>query len=88
MRSRGTAQFWLLYRGLPVDIRLAARRAYQRFLENPAHPSLHLERLRNDPRFWSVRVTLDYRAVALRSRDDWVWTWIGNHQDFDRRFSA
>lgn len=86
MSSRGTAQFWVLYRHLPLAIRLAARRAYQRFRENPAHPSLRLERLRNDPRFWSVRVTLDYRAVAFRGEDAWIWTWIGDHQEFDRRF--
>src|SRR5256885_12773064 len=30
----------------------------------PAHPSLRLERLRSDHRFWCVRVTRDYRAVA------------------------
>lgn len=40
--------------------------AYRRFVQNPAHPSLHLERLRADPRAWSVRVTRNYRAVTLR----------------------
>ena len=88
MTSRGTPAFWQLYRNLPTDIQQAARLAYRKFREDPAHPSLHLERLRSDSRAWSVRVTLNYRAVALRRGDDWIWVWIGDHQAFDRRFPA
>jgi hypothetical protein len=86
--SRGTDLFWRLYAVLPPAIKDAARKTFQRFRENQAHPSLHLERLRSDPRAWSVRVTLNYRAVALRRGDDWVWVWIGTHRDFDREFPA
>ena len=86
MTSRGTADFWRLYRELSRDVQEAARQTYRRFRENPGHPSLHLERLRTDPRAWSVRVTLNHRAVALRHGDDWIWLWIGSHQEFDRRF--
>jgi hypothetical protein len=86
--SRGTLDFWRLYRELPRDVQNAARLAYRKFQENPAHPSLHLERLRSDPRAWSLRVTLNYRAVALRQGDEWIWVWIGDHQTFDRRFPA
>ena len=86
MISRGNETFWQLYRGLPAEIRAATVVAYEKFRENPAHPSLQLERLRKDPRLWSVRVTRDYRAVARRYEDDWVWIWIGNHRDFDRQF--
>jgi hypothetical protein len=85
--SRGTPDFWKGYRALPVRIKEAARVAYKKFSENPAHPSLLLERLRFDPRFWSVRVTRDHRAVAQRFEGDvWVWVWIGSHKDFDREF--
>jgi len=84
--SRATPQFWELYRSLPPDACAAARKAFGKFLENPAHPGLHLERLRSDRRAWSVRITRDYRAVALRSGEEWVWVWIGEHKDFDRRF--
>ena len=87
MISRGTLTFWAAYHALPADIKRAAKAAYQKFRENPAHPSLRLERLKHDPRAWSVRVTRDYRAVARRyEADTWVWFWIGSHQDFDREF--
>lgn len=87
MKSTGTAQFWRHYRQLPPEIQVAARQAYRKFIENPAHPSLRLERLRADQRGWSVRVTRNYRAVAVRLPGDvWVWDWIGDHAAFDREF--
>jgi hypothetical protein len=87
MNSRGAEEFWEYYRALPSPIKLAARVAYKKFCQSPAHPSLQLERLRSDPRFWSVRVTKDFRAVAMRFENDtWVWVWIGSHKDFDRQF--
>jgi hypothetical protein len=87
VKSYGTAGFWKTYHALPNSIKNVARVAYTKFQENPAHPSLHLERLRSDPRFWSVRVTRDYRAVAQKfGNDTWVWIWIGSHKDFDRQF--
>ena len=86
MTSRGTRAFWQFYAQLPREIRQAARLTYRTFCEEPAHPSLHLERLRSDPRAWSVRVTLKYRAVARRQGDDWLWVWIGDHQEFYRHF--
>jgi hypothetical protein len=84
--SYGTTDFWRLYHALPPQIRIAARKAFKKFLENPAHPSLQLERLKFDHRAWSVRVTRNYRAVARRYEDEWVWIWIGSHEEFDRKF--
>jgi len=84
--SRGTADFWRLYHALSPEIRQAAKQAFQKFLKNPGHPGLQLERLRTDNRAWSVRITRNYRAVARRYDDDWLWFWIGPHEEFDRRF--
>lgn len=86
MTSQGTDEFWRLYHDLPEEIREAARNSFRKFLENQAHPGLRLERLRFDERAWSVRVTRNYRAVARRNGDDWLWFWIGPHEEFDRRF--
>ena len=86
MTSRTAPEFWQLYRELPPEIKAAARKAYASFLHDQRHASLRLERLRSDPRAWAVRITRDYRAVALRSGDDWLWFWIGTHKEFDRKF--
>jgi mRNA-degrading endonuclease RelE of RelBE toxin-antitoxin system len=82
--SRGTALFWELYHGLPPQIRDAARNAFRKLQENPEHPGLQLERLRSDGRVWSVRITRNYRAVARRYENDWLW--IGSRAEFDRQF--
>jgi hypothetical protein len=84
--SRGTTDFWRLYHALSPEIRKATQGAFQKFLGSPAHPSLQLERLRSDDRAWSVRITRKYRAVARRYDDEWLWFWIGSHEEFDRRF--
>jgi hypothetical protein len=84
--SRGTTDFWRLYHNLPPRIRDAAQKAFKKFLENPAHPGLQLERLKFDHRVWSVRVTRNYRAVARRYDDEWLWVWVGSHEEFDRQF--
>jgi len=73
--SRATPQFWELCRALPPDVRAAARKAYEKFSENPAHPGLRLERLRSDRRVWSVRITRNYRAVAFRRGMGVVLDW-------------
>jgi hypothetical protein len=87
VKSLGAPNFWKAYRQLPTEVKSAVRGAYQKFLQNPAHPSLKLERLSSDPRFWSVRVTRDYRAVAQQFEGDvWIWVWVGSHKEFDRQF--
>jgi hypothetical protein len=34
-------------------------------------------------RFWSVRVGLRYRALAVEGDDGLVWFWIGTHAEYD-----
>ena len=70
MVSRAAPEFWQLYHELPAESRAAARRAYQVFSQNPAHPSLRLERLRFDPRAWSVRVTRHTRGCPATWRPE------------------
>ncbi|HEY9849961.1 MAG TPA: hypothetical protein V6D28_10920 [Leptolyngbyaceae cyanobacterium] len=32
---------------------------------------------------WSVRITEDYRALALKKGEDYYWLWIGSHDEYD-----
>jgi hypothetical protein len=34
--------------------------------------------------FWSVRVRLHYRALAVEDGADVLWVWIGSHAEYDR----
>jgi hypothetical protein len=84
VRSRATPRFWAAYRELPPEIQGLARKAYQLFRENPAHPSLHFKRVHDRDPVYSARVSLGYRAVGLLEDEDITWFWIGSHADYDR----
>ena len=51
-----------------------------------AHNSLQFKKLRGHADYWSVRVTLDVRAVGKRQGDIIEWVWVGTHNDFDKLF--
>ena len=45
------------------------------------HPSLHFKKI---GKYYSIRVGLPYRALAVESPEGLVWFWIGNHSEYDR----
>jgi len=82
--SRGTPEFWRLYRTLPVDARLLARKNYRLWAGNAFHPSLHFKTIGQAN--WSARVGNRYRAVGKFSGALFLWEWIGTHEDYSKRF--
>ena len=83
MKSLALPIFWQMYRQLPSSVRRRAQAAYRQFQNNPQHPGLRFHRLFNDSRYWSVRVTRDYRAVRILENDTITWIWIGTHKMLD-----
>ncbi|MBN9072763.1 MAG: hypothetical protein J0H34_14465 [Rhizobiales bacterium] len=81
MIHHASPDFWEAYDRLPEHIRSLADRNFSRLKENPAHPSLQFKPV---GRFWSVRVGLHCRALAVRDRDDLIWFWIGSHAEYDQ----
>ena len=79
-QSRTLARFWLLYDGLPPEIRQRADKQYGLFGSDPFHPSL---RLKPVGPFWSVRISSSYRALAVRRGDVFNWFWIGPHDKYE-----
>jgi hypothetical protein len=45
------------------------------------HPSLQLKKV---GRFWSARVGVHHRVLAVQDGEDLVWFWIGRHDEYDR----
>ena len=82
--SRGTAEFWRLYRALPVEIKSLARKNYRLWASNALHPSLHFKRIRKPN--WSVRIGDHHRAVGKFIANEFVWEWIGTHEEYNKRF--
>jgi len=82
MKSSTTPDFWAAYQVLPERVRNLAGKNYLLWQENPAHPSLHWKQLA--PGLWSIRVGLQYRALARVRSDTAYWFWIGSHNEFDK----
>jgi hypothetical protein len=77
-------EFWDAYNKLPSTVRRQADSAFAKMKADPYHPSVHLKRV---GRHWSARVGLHYRAIAIRTDDDFVWFWIGTHSGYNQLVS-
>jgi len=81
VKHRANPRFWRCYRQLPEDVQRLADESYYLLREDRRHPSLHFKRI---GRFWTVRVGLHYRALALEQEAEVVWFWVGPHAEYDR----
>ena len=81
MRHRTTPRFWENYKALDPEIRRLADESFELLKSDARHPSLHFKKV---GRFWSARVGLHYRALAVESTGDVIWFWIGHHAEYDR----
>jgi hypothetical protein len=53
--------------------------------DNPRHPGLHFKKV---GRFFSARVGVHYRALALERDQVFYWFWIGYHGEYDQLLAA
>ena len=81
MRHFATPDFWHAYEALPVSVQKLADQNFELLKTNPRHPSLHFKRVSH---FWSARVGLSWRALAVEDADAMIWFWIGSHADYDK----
>ena len=81
MKHKATPDFWYYYRHLPKEIQELADRCYDLLRMNPRYPSLHLKKV---SQFWSVRIGLHYRALAVEDEGNLAWFWIGSHSEYDK----
>ena len=87
MRSRTTGRFRKAFQRLPERTQRQARGAYRLFEQNPNHPSLRFKRVHPTRPVYSVRITIEYRALGVRDADEIVWFWIGSHADYEKLIS-
>ncbi len=87
MNSATLPSFWETYFLLPPKIKQSARKVYRLWSENPFHPSLHFKCINRTEDIWSVRITLNYRAVGVLEGDTVTWFWIGSHDVYENFFS-
>jgi hypothetical protein len=74
---------------LPDVIQRLADAAFDRFREDPSHPSLRHHALKDNNKgqhrsgSFSVSITMKYRAIYTRDGETNVWYWIGTHNDYN-----
>jgi hypothetical protein len=81
--SRTTRRFRRCFGALPLETQEQAREAFRRFSEDPSHPGLRFKCVHRSEPIFSVRVSLDSRALAVREGDVLLWFWIGSHSDYE-----
>jgi hypothetical protein len=81
MKSRAIKSFWDGYHALPAEIQKIADKQYRLWIANPSHPSIQFKKV---GRYWSARITDDYRAVGVKDGDTIIWFWVGTHGAYDR----
>lgn len=85
MEHRATEGFWRAYQALALEIRNRADKQFALLKSNPQHPSLQFKKVgeSRSQEVWSARVTLNYRALALKRADGFLWFWIGDHKSYE-----
>jgi hypothetical protein len=81
VKHAASPRFWKAYEALPTSVQRQADANFKLLKSDPTHPSLQFKRV---GRFWSARVGLRYRALAIETDRVCVWFWIGSHADYDR----
>jgi hypothetical protein len=78
---KATQRFWTALENLPPAIQNVARKNFELLKVNQQHPSLHFKKV---GQFWSARVGIHYRALAVKDGEDFIWVWIGTHDEYDQ----
>ena len=81
MKHWASSRFWLLYDGLPTEVRDTANKNFELLKSDSRHASLHFTRI---GKVWSGRVGDRYRALGHDVPDGIKWFWIGTHSEYDR----
>jgi len=81
MRHFASPRFWAAYAVLPASVRSLADANFALLKRDSRHPSLQFKKV---GRYWSARVGLRYRALAVETDGGYLWFWIGSHADYDR----
>lgn len=81
MKHFTVPSFWKNYDELSPRIQALADKNFELLKKNPKHPSLHFKKIE---KYWSVRVGLNYRSLAVEVEEGVLWFWIGNHAMYDK----
>ena len=81
MKHRAHPDFWKAHAGLSPTVKAVADKNFELLKLDPRHPSLRLKKVGD---YWSARVGLVHRALAIEVEGGLLWTWIGPHDEYNR----
>ena len=84
MKSYTVVSFSDAFEYLPEEIQNSSRKKFMISKENPLHHSLRFKCVNASHNIWSVRITMDYRALGVVDKNDIVWYWIGSHKEYEK----
>ena len=64
---------------MPKEVRDLSDISFKHMKANHRHPSLKFKKVGD---FWSARVGAAFRVLAIEDGDDYIWVWIGSHDDY------
>ena len=70
MQHQTTPKFWQRFYALPETVQRQARKSYDLLKADPNHPSLNFKKV---GKYWSARIGLSYRALAVEDGSDFIW---------------
>ncbi|MCK4356323.1 hypothetical protein KAW44_04500, partial [Candidatus Bipolaricaulota bacterium] len=62
-----------------------SKRNFELLRANPLHPSLHFKKV---SKFWSVRAGINHRTLAVEDGGDFIWVWIGTHNEYEQMIGS
>lgn len=81
MKSSTSPDFWKAYKTLDTEIKEKIKNTFKLWEINPRHPSLRFKKI---GKIWSIRIDMNYRALALLKNDKFYWFCVGNHDDYKK----
>ena len=68
-----------------MEVRTRADKQFSLLKANAQDPSVQFKKVgeRHGEEIWSARVSLNYRALAIKRRDGYLWFWIGDHKAYE-----
>ncbi|WP_420377942.1 ParE family toxin-like protein [Spirulina major] len=58
-----------------------ARKNFSLLKRDLNHPSLQFKKV---GKYWSAHIGLNYRTLAVQDGSDFIWVWIGSHNQYDQ----
>lgn len=84
MRSKTTLKFRTLNANLPKPVQTLVVKQFNLWKKNQNYPSLQFKLIQISKQIYSIRIGLNYRALAVLDVDTYVWFGIGTHEEYNQ----